>query len=164
MSAEKTFSGLPKWAQGAIAVGGLAIVALIGYKIYSAVDNRIKSAGEFKEKKDIKGELNQLALKGIKPTLGASKLSALANQLQEAFDGYGTDMEIVENAFSSIKNNADLIALMDTYGIRTYSSGRLSSEPDFKGTLSGAIANELDASNIKDVNKILSKNGVTILF
>ena len=52
MAKGEIFQGLPKWAQGALAVGGLVIVGFVGYKIYRKVQDD-------KETEDSRKQLDQ---------------------------------------------------------------------------------------------------------
>lgn len=156
--------GLPGWGKAIIFIGGGAVVVLVGFKIYKGVTNRMKNAGNLHEKKDVKNALDELNDKGIKPTMQAVQYSSAADKIHTAMDGYGTDESTIYDAFAKMVNDADILSLMNAYGIRTVSSGKLNSEPDFKGTLAGAISNELDAAERKVLNDKLAKKGIKYTF
>lgn len=87
---------------------------------------------------------------------------ALANQIFEACDGYGTDEVEIALVFNKLKNNADFDALYDAYGIREVSSGRGNIfQSNFVGDLSATLRNELGSSYIDNINKSLSSKGIT---
>ena len=94
---------------------------------------------------------------------GTSNLDfrSLANQLFDAFDGYGTDEDEVKVVFQSLNSNADYDALKSAYGVREVSSGRGNIfVKNFEGDLAATLRNELDSSELAEVNQILSNKGI----
>lgn len=88
----------------------------------------------------------------------------LANQLFDAFDGYGTDNTKVDDIFKLLKSNADYNALKSAYGIREISSGRFNVfQSNFEGDLTATIKEELDSDELSELNKILASNGITTI-
>lgn len=86
---------------------------------------------------------------------------SLANQLFDAFDGYGTDEDEVKVVFESLNSNADYDALKSAYGVREVSSGRGNIfVSNFEGDLAATLRNELDSSELAEVNQILSNKGI----
>lgn len=164
MSAESTFTGLPGWAQGVLAVGALGLIVIIGFTIYKKIQKRIGLAGAFKEKREVTDKLKELEKENIKPTLSDAEFAAMANQLVAAFDGYGSKVSEVYKNFDKLKNDADVLKLIDAYGIREISSGRFNPEPNYKGTLAGAIAEEMAGQEIAYANSVLKKKGIKITF
>lgn len=164
MSAESTFNALPGVAKVVIVVAGTGLTLVTGYMIYSAVKKRIGLAGSFKEKREVDDEIKNLANKNVKPTYSDSQYLAWANQIHAGFDGYGSGVTQLPSIFIKLKNDADMLKLINAYGIREISSGKLNPTPNFKGTLAGAIADELDAFEINQMNRVLSANKITITF
>lgn len=164
MSAETTFNGLPGWAKGVLAVGALGLTAIVGFTVYSKVQSRIAHAGDFAEKADVKDEIKDLAKQNIKPSYSDSQYSTWANQLFAAMDGYGSDFSPIIRVFINMKNNADVLKLLAAYGIREISSGNWNPEPNFKGTLTAALTNQLNAKEIAEINIALAKRAITIKF
>jgi hypothetical protein len=101
---------------------------------------------------------------GTAPTMTEAKFKEIANKIQLAFDGYGTDTTAINNQFALLKNNDDLMSLIAAYGIREISSGNYNPLPDFTGNLPETIADELSQSEISELNSILVKTGITIRF
>lgn len=164
MDAGKIFSDLPGWAKGIIAVVAIGGVAALGFAIYRGVKKRLSLAGAFDEKRKVKDELKNLGEKGIKPTLTEAEYAAMANQLVASFDGYGSKVSEIYKVFDKLKNDADVMKLIDSYGIREISSGRFNPEPNFKGTLAGAITEEMAGQEIAFANSVLKKKGIKITF
>jgi len=164
MTAGETFNGLPGWAKGVVAVIGTGVTVLIGWGIYSAVKSRIKHAGDYKEQNEVKDDLVVLSGQGVKPSYKDSQYATWASQLFSAFEGYQSDESAVYRVFVNMKNDADVLKLINAYGIREVSSGKGNPEPNFKGTLAGAIAEEMDTEEVKEINIILAKRGIKIKF
>ncbi len=145
-NAKNIFTGLPPWAQGVIAVSATAVTLYGVYLIHKTIKTRKALKGANAEKNAITKELNQMASKGQLPTLSKAQCIAIANQIHAAFDGYGTDNKAVLAAFTKAKNKADVLQIIEAYGVREISSGRYNPEPNFKGTLPAAITNEMPES------------------
>ncbi len=156
MSAGSTFEGLPGWAKGAIAVGSLGLVTLIGFSIRNGIKKRLALAKD--------SDIKDLKKQGQVPSLSKSQMATLADELKVAFDGYGTDGVAVARVFDKMKTDLDVLALIDVYGIRKISSGRFNPEPDFDGGLAGAMLNELDSVQVSVVNSILAKKNIKFRF
>lgn len=162
--AKESFTGLPAWAKGAIAI---AVVGGIGYLVYSLIKKGkdIKeSKGNRDEVKTVGSELDKLnSNSSTKQTLSASDASAIANKLFATMDGYGTDTTTIEGQLKRLKNQADWLAVRSAYGIREVSSGRFNPEPNYKGTLEGALTTELgyfDSSMRERINNYFTKQGI----
>lgn len=158
--AKQSFTGLPPWAKGVIAV---AIIGGIGFLIYKVVKvpGKIKEgSGNRQEDKAVNKDLDNLITSGKGPTLSKTQITQYANQLQSAMDGYGTDNAKILNIFNNVKNDADVLAIISAYGTRKLSSGTWNPEPNFEGTLGGALVNEQSNTEISKLNTLLSKKGI----
>ena len=164
MAAEQIFTGLPKWAQGVLAVAGLGLITIIGFTIYNKIKKRVGLAGAFDEKKKVTSEIKTLADKGVKPSYSNAEYESMANKAFAAMDGYGSDDDALEAIMEKLKNDADVLKLIDAYGIRELDTGKFNPENNKKETLSGAISSEFSAGEIKDMNDILTKKGIKITF
>lgn len=160
-----TFQNLPKWAQGILAVAGLGISALIGWKIYSGIKASMETAKAKKEVKDVDAEIKELQQEGnIKPTLTTAQLSIMAGQLETAFQEAGTDEDQIKRVFEQLNNDADLLMLIKKYGVRSIRSPYMW-QADFKGTLGNTLSDEMTPSDIeKYVNSVLKKKGIKFNF
>lgn len=101
---------------------------------------------------------------GVKPSdgqLSSSQINKMATDLFDAMDGYLTNEETILSVFTKIKTNADFDNLVIAFGTRTISSGAGNVfVSDFTGDLSACLRDELDSSEIAEVNEILAKKGV----
>jgi len=92
-------------------------------------------------------------------TFNANKI---ADDIFEAMDNYGTDWDTIVYSINKVKSNADFDALVTAFGTRTLNCG--TGNPfcsDFTGNLTDCLNDELDSSELQEVNSILQKNGVT---
>lgn len=160
--AEAGFMVLPSWTKGIIALAVLGAVGFIGYKLFKVAGTIKQEGGSKQETNAANDELEKLNNEGKVPKLTAAQHSAIANKLETAFSGMGTDWGAVKSAFETIKTYPDMLAVIKAYGTRTIPSGIFLID-DFKGTLSGACTSELDSSERKEINAILKKNGVNFV-
>ena len=164
MAATQIFTGLPKWAQGILAIAGLGITAFIGWKIYSGIKESMETAKLKKEVKDVDKEIEELKESNIKPTLTSAQLSIMAGQLETSFQEAGTDEDQIKRVFEQLKNDADLLMLIKKYGVRTIRSPYMW-QADFKGTLGQTLSEEMTQSDIEEyVNSVLKKKGIKFSF
>jgi hypothetical protein len=159
----EVWNGLPTWAKGVIAVGGVAIVYFTTKSIIKAIQKKKKAQEDKEVILSNADELKELAKKGIKPTITGAQFEIFCQKLVEAFSGSGTTEESVYEVMRAMKNNADVAELIRRYGVRSYSGPYIFSD-DFSGTLPRALESELDSSELKEVNSILSKKGITYKF
>ena len=93
--------------------------------------------------------------------LSSTQLSKMATDLFEAMDGYGTDYNTIFSNFQKIKTDADFDNLVTAFGTRTINSGTGNIfVDDFKGDLSACLVDELDSTELAQINEILAKNAV----
>jgi hypothetical protein len=93
--------------------------------------------------------------------LSSTQITKMASDLFEAMDNYGTDWDIIFSTFQKIKTNADFDNLVIAYGTRTLNCG--TGNPlcdDFTGDLVTSLVDELDSSELAEINEILAKNAV----
>jgi hypothetical protein len=153
--AKESFKGLPTWAKGVISIGIFAGVAYAIWKVTKKLgEEPLRDATEDKQ---IKDELAE-EIKKTPLTYGTSQYATFANNIQEAGYDVGTDEEAIYSVFRKIKNNADYLALLKAWGkptrtIYEWGIGR-------KKTLTQFLHNEMDSSEIKKINTILSNNKV----
>lgn len=174
------FQGLPNWAKGVIAVGGLAIVYFTGRSLWKKIKSNqdLKKARETlaKQTQELKQQLNL----GVKPSFADSQYKAWADKIKNQYDGIDWKQNLVDkdvpligmwsgsgkvtkDIISSLKNNVDFLKLNEAYGVRTYDeAGPFTGS--FTGNLTQAVNDELDRGEIMALNSILSKKGITYQF
>jgi len=150
--------GLTRFDIYAIAIGTVGI----GYAVYKIIEKSKESAGAKKDITGVKGDLNKMISSGQKLSLTEGAYGNLASQIYQACLGYTTDEPAIYRAFRQIKKNVDMAKLIEVFGRRTMPCEWY--KPfDNCGTfnLIEMLTSELDESEIKEVNKILTQNGVT---
>ncbi len=154
--AQKSFLGLPPWAKGVVAI---AIVAGVGYGIYylgKTLKDRQENKDDKEEQKGWETDAENIQNDPKrKQVLTDAQLKAMANKVFSAMDGYGTDEEAIISVFRSLKTDGDFVGLQKAWGRREISSGWGNPTPNFKGTLNGAITDELSNYYKQRINKIL---------
>jgi hypothetical protein len=141
---KESFTGLPTWAKGVIAVGILAGVGFIAYKIYKAAKDSKDTKDSKEEVKEVAKELQALNQNAnTKQTLSVSESKSIANSIFAAMDGYGTNETTILRELVKLKNQADWLSVRKEWDVREISSGNLNPEPNFKGTLESALTSEL---------------------
>ena len=162
-----SYMNLPPATRGLITVVGVGILIYIGFKIFKNVSATVKGevSPDKANKQEDQGWNNQVEILNQNPatkaTISAAQASSFANSCHAAMDGYQTDEESLYNVFTNLKNNADFALLMSAYGSREISSGAWNPEPNFTGTLTGAITSECDAGEKAKLNQILQSKGIT---
>ena len=118
----KAYNNLPDWAKGAVAVGGVLIVGIFGYKIYQDIKRKreLKDANQAADEADT--ELSKLSNQGVKPTISTSQATTLAQSLVQAMNGCGTDETKMYGVFEQLKNDADVYLLIKQFGVKYYMS------------------------------------------
>lgn len=151
--------GLPPMAQTVLVVAGVGLVALAIYKLSKIKKGEGK--GDRTEDRELNKEFYDLK-KDPKtaPTLSKGELAQMANNIFAAMDGYGTDEDTIMRELKKVKTDGDFVGLQNAFGIREISSGRFNPSPNFKGTLTAALTDELSDYWIKEINSGLKRRGI----
>lgn len=151
-----------KTKDGIITASIVIAAAYLLYKIFSkkstSVSSYGSSSGVVVPNPSLGGTI------GSATTMSGAKFKEIAEKVFTSMNGYGTNVDEINNQISLLKNNDDLMSLIAAYGIRDISTGKYNPLPDFNGNLPEAIANELSQNEISDLNSILVKSGITIRF
>lgn len=158
------FKDIPPVFKGIIALAAAAAIGWGGWKIYKKVQENKEQKGANAEVNSAEKELNNKIQNGMSPTLSSSQLSAMADRIFTALNGYGTDEVAVARVFDQLGNDVDFLGLIKAYGIREISSGKWSPEPNLKGSLTQALVDELGTPEISIINKGLKMKGITYKF
>jgi hypothetical protein len=162
-----SYMNLPPATRGLVTVVGVGLGLWVVYKIYKSLADTAggvvspEKAGAQEDRgwnKDI-DKLNQNP--ATRATITQAQASSFAASLFAAMDGYGTDEDRILNVFKQLKNDADYAYVQSAYGVREISSGAWNPEPNFKGTLSGALSSELDSDYVAKINKILADKKIS---
>jgi len=177
------WSGLPSWAKGVVAVGGIAI----GYFAIRSFINKIKEDADKKNQRktqdEQKTELENNIQNGIKPTFATSQYNLWADELQSQFDGCDFQLHIpnvdpriifnnnwsgsgqkLANIIIQFKNDSDFLSLSTSWGAsRTYDQCGWGTG-NFEGNLAQSVTDELDQSEIQAINDYLATQNITYRF
>lgn len=172
MKVYQYYKELPQWAKGLVVVGGVAIVYFTSKSIIGAMSAARNRAAQLKEVDTANTELIALRRRGINPTLPQSNYEALSNSLIDAFNGCGTDFSKVKSVFGQLKNQADALLFVKTFGLRKKQRCLFSDDPresffsNFTPpmSLSAHLASDLSSSNIATINKMLKEKNITLQF
>jgi hypothetical protein len=158
----KYYNELPPWGKAATIIG----IGAAAYFIYQKVSDSVSKKNAILEAKktlsDINSEIKVLNNKGMKPNYSDSQYKLWADRAFVCYSGWGTCRG--DTIFVNMKNDYDVLKLIEAFGIRTIPSGRLNPAPDFTGNLPQVMSDELSTSDIAQINKVLEKNGVTYKF
>jgi hypothetical protein len=153
--AKESFTGLPTWAKGIVAV---AVVAGIGYVIYKVTQKLGETEdADRKEGGEVQSELEQEVKK--KPaSYPDSQYRTFANTIETAGFDMGTDEAAIYSTFRKLKNNADYLKLLNAWGkpnrkVYEWGIGRNMTLPQY-------IRWEMSDGEVKKVNDILSSKGI----
>jgi len=181
-SGEGGGGGLPTWAKGILAVGGAAVAFFVVKGILKRVKEQASTQQARQTVADQKTEANELVRQGVKPTYSGSQYKAWADSIQKQFDGcdfapatlvfpptafwnssWSFSGSMVANIMLSLKNDLDFLMLSTAYGIRTHDQCGFFTG-DFTGNFQQAVTDELDYSEIREINKYLKSKGITYKF
>lgn len=174
------YKELPAWAKGVVVVGVGVVAYIVGRKVYIGIKNAVKKGEEGKTVKETQDELKALLSSGMRKSYPDSQYRAWADQIENQFDGcdwkqnifdmsdpllgwagmFSGSGQVVAGIFNKLKNNADFLALVNAYGVRTYDQCGIWTG-NVTGNLYKAINDELDKGEKDALNKKLAKNGIT---
>lgn len=154
----KFYTELPTWAKGVFGVAVLAGVGIVSYGIYKKVHKTSQEKQALEAVKDVNSDIRKL-LQYEKPSYIQSQYSSFADALFEAMQGLGTEKSL-NTTFSKMKNTIDMLYLNQAFGIRDYKDDSFFGANVKAMNLNQWISAELDDSEKKELNEMLSKKGI----
>lgn len=171
---QKYYADQPRWAKGVINVVAVGGVAFAGYSIYRGIQKRRAIEKANTAANQATGELQVLAQRGIYPSYYTSQYELMSNQLVQAMNGCGTDEEMILQVIRSLKNDADVLMLIRSFGVRFYQPCSwaqpisyalyLIDSESFGGGIGEWFGYDLSAGDIEDINDILQSKGIQYRF
>ncbi len=170
----KAYEGMPRWAKGVVNVVVVGGTAFIGWKIYQGIkkNEMIRRAGQ--AAKQAGNDLQLLAQRGIYPSYAISQYEIFSQELVIAMAGCGTDNSAIESVMEAMRNDADVLRLIQVFGVRAYEPCLYTNPIDhatwvwnpeaFPGALGVWFAYDLSTGDIEDINDILKARGITYRF
>lgn len=163
---KKSYMNLPPATRGLVTLVGVGVGIYIVYKIYKSISGTLtgevtqQQAGA-REDRGWASEADALNQNpATKATISKAQAQSFAQSLFTAMDGYGTDENAIIGVFKNLKNDADFAMVSNAYGVREISSGAFNPEPNYKGSLSGALTSELSQGWKDEINKILASKKI----
>ena len=168
----RVYEGLPGWARGVVVVGGLTVT-------YLAVTSILKSIKAKKLEQQSQSEINQAGAElnaqinsGKGPTIQRSQAEAMSNAIVIASNGCGTDNKTIYAQFDKVNNQADILLLVDVFGLRKKERCPFTDDPreSFWSSstppmsLSAMINSEMSSTEIATLNNKLATKGITYKF
>jgi hypothetical protein len=168
----KVYTELPSWAKGVVVVGGLTVAYLAVTSILKSIKSKKIEAESKAEISQANTELNTQIQSGNGPSIARSQAEVIANAIVSAANDCGTDQKSIYAQFDKVKNQADILLLVDVFGLRKKVRCPFSDDPResfFSSdtppmSLSAMINSELDATEIATLNNKLASKGITYKF
>lgn len=170
----QAYTGMPEWAKGVVNVVVVGGTAFIGYKIYQGIKKRQMIERADQAARQAGTDLQVLAQRGIYPSYNVSQYEIFSQELAVAMAGCGTDNELIESVMRAMKNDADVLKLIQVFGVRAYEPCFYTNPIDhatwvwnneaFPGSLGVWFAWDLSDGDISDINDILKSRGIQFRF
>lgn len=171
---QKYYEDQPRVTKGIINVIVVGGVAFAGWQLWKAAKRKAELEKARQAAELAASELQRLASQGIRPSYYDSQYELWANQLQEAMAGCGTDEDMILSVMDHMRNDADVLKLINRFGVRyyrpcaasqpiSYAMYLLDSE-SFGGGLGEWFGYDLSSGDIADINDVLAGNGVKYRF
>lgn len=138
---------------------GLVLLTIVIYILYVKISKSVKDAKREKELKDIADDIAPANLSFEEETY-----KNWADNLHSAMARMGTDEQTIYNIFKKIQTKDDLMMLVVKFGQRLQPHNQFALVTPRPMNLSEFLNDELDESEMNQVNKILSDKGIKIQF
>lgn len=141
----KEFKKLEPWQQLVVIVLAAIVIFWIFNWAKGFFTGIIEQAGD-------RGEITALQAQGQNASYTTSQYMQMADDLEYAMSGLGTDEELIFSTFSQLRNDIDAIKLNSTFGVRD--------GENLKSWLRG----DLSGSDMMQLNSLLASNNITQRF
>jgi predicted metalloprotease len=167
-STNSGWSSLPGPARATIIIIVIVVVVFALYKFGKLIIAKLTDKEGSSDKEDVfdvQKEVNKLKKEGAAFPHSQAQYSLWASALNESFDGCGTSNGSWMTVFSEMKSDIDVLALIATYGKRSYDGCNWEGDfGDKDTTLPQAITSELSANEISKINAMFAKNSISYRF
>lgn len=168
------YSGLPPWARGVVIVGAFLVVVYVGYTIKNELTDAANARAQNAAAAAAAGDLAGLKQQGIVPSFDSSQYESWSQAIVQAIGGCIGDSSAVLAIFQQLSNQADVLQLIVTFGIRPVDPCSLSqfgtwvksfwNSNAFSGSLPYMIQWGLSNSDKTMLNQALTAKGITYQF
>jgi len=168
----RVYTELPQWAKGVVVVGGLVVGYLAVSSILKAIKAKKTKEESLTEVNDASSELQTEIKSGKRPTLPKTTIDAMANAIVAASNDCGTDEKKIYAQFDKVSNQADILLLVQAFGLRQKVRCPFSDDPResfFSAntppmSLSAMLNSELDTTQMQTLNNKLATKGIKYKF
>ena len=170
------YKELPSWAK--VVIGGIAIAYFTTKQFIARIKAQNKKKVDMATVVEQKKEINNLEKTGLRATFPDSQYKAWADAIKDAFDGCDPSLRVpilaptslwnknwsssgakFVNIIYKFKNDLDFLKLSEAWGVRSYDQCGWGTG-DVTGTLSNAVADELDETEVTAINNALAKQNI----
>lgn len=166
---------LPPWAKGVTAIVGIGVVVYSAALIRKGIKQAVDTGKEAKSVKDANSDLAALKSSGMKQSYQDGQYTAWADKIEVQFSGcdFSIATGLPGNSLTGsgqtlmaiiklLKNDVDFLKLVSAYGVRKYDQcGTWPFSGTFTGSLFQAVSDELDSTEVKQINDQLQKQGIS---
>ena len=154
MKLKETWDKLPDIAKIIVVIIGVIIV----YRIFTFLKTYTKTLHDGAQSN---AEEKAFKAAGDEASYSDAEFANMADRIETAFKGGGTDPEVFFAVISLLNNNLDALKLNQAFGVRSYTTWYGGTET---ATLEEWIEGDLSSSEMARMNSILSTNGITYRF
>ena len=176
------YKDLPSWAKGVVVVGGGVVVYLGVTSIMRKIKQAKETAMSMQEVDSANSELQAEIRSGKKPTITNTIAEAISNAIVSASNDCGTDEKLIFSQFDKVNNQADMLLLVQIFGLRKKIRCVFSDDPrestmlfglieaSFSSaytppmSLSAMLNSELDTTQLQTLNNKLATKGIKYKF
>lgn len=158
---------LPMWANGVIAVAGVALVGFVAYVVYRSLKKKAEEREEKKTVEQAKSDLTNWQQQPANKLTYANNLSVYnttANTIQKLLDGceisINTEIDVIKNVIHCVKNQGDWLKLVEVFGSRPIADCGSWGFSVTNYTLGDLLKDQLDTGGLYNIDTIgYKKNG-----
>ena len=159
------FSQLPTWAKGVVAVVGVTLVAGTSFVVYKSIKNAIiRAKGNSLSSQEAGDDLKDLKARGILPNFSDTQYEVWAEQLHQAMKYTFTDEDAVFRVFNYLKNDADVMKVIEVYGVRPEIGTTFVDWFDTDLTLAQQLQSAMNDDEIAKINNGFRAKGIKFRF
>lgn len=141
----------------------LGIVFTVGFGVYkiAKIFEDPNAHHQDETNINIETDIDKAIKAGQTPAYTDSQYFQMADLLQAAMEGMGTDEDAIFAVMNKMYSNLDVLLLLKAFGLRWYKEFAWTGE---NYNLIQWLQNELSTGDIENINNILAKRNITLFF
>jgi hypothetical protein len=156
---------LPKWANGLIVVGSLAVVGAIGYYIWKKMNEKAESKDSQSGVNANDNELKDAIKGGQQLSFPQSNYITASNTIFNLLDGcetYNSELQAINEVIKVTRNKADWLNLVKAFGVKKVDNcGWMTGDTTYN--LPDLLKDQLDTAGAYSFNEPnFKKSGVAV--